>query len=383
MESCNNKVAVINRTNFKNYGSVLQCYALCEIITELGFDSEILWEEGSKSKNFDFRPRKLLRILLSILKHPSLFKGVLDGLKGVKQKQVSEETVLLFEKFVGQNIKVKNLTHKELVELAKSEEYVKFVCGSDQVWCSTTAYVDPLMYLRFAPKQKRVAYAPSIGRDYIPSYNKRVMRKYINDIPNISIREDEGQKLIKDLTNRTIPVVADPTLLINLEHWKSLQGEIQNQGKYILVYFLDIPSDELQQNIREIVVLNNAKIVSIGCELPLLVNDENYFQPHCGPAEFLSYVASSKLMITDSYHGMLFSLIYNKEFFSIERNYTKFDQSSRQLTVLRKVNLLERYVKKTDVLNLNCDKIDYFSVNKILDKFKLESIEYLETALKN
>lgn len=281
------KVAVINRTNFKNYGSVLQCYALCEAISNLGFDSEILWESGSKSKNFDFRPRKIIKIFFSILRRPSLLKSVLGMAKGVQEREISEKTMDLFDSFVKNTVNSRYVSHEQLVEIAKSEDYVKFVCGSDQVWCSTTSYVDPLMYLRFAPKEKRVAYAPSIGRNYIPKYNKKIMKKYISDIPYISIREDEGQKLLQDLIKTTVPVVADPTLLLSCAHYQKLQSNIKTDYKYLLVYFLDVPTDIVQQSIRKFANETLSIVVSIGCRLPLLKDDKNYKQPDCGPAEFL------------------------------------------------------------------------------------------------
>ena len=377
------KVAVINRTNFKNYGSVLQCYALCEAISNLGFDSEILWESGSKSKNFDFRPRKIIKIFFSILRRPSLLKSVLGMAKGVQEREISEKTMDLFDSFVKNTVNSRYVSHEQLVEIAKSEDYVKFVCGSDQVWCSTTSYVDPLMYLRFAPKEKRVAYAPSIGRNYIPKYNKKIMKKYISDIPYISIREDEGQKLLQDLIKTTVPVVADPTLLLSCAHYQKLQSNIKTDYKYLLVYFLDVPTDIVQQSIRKFANETLSIVVSIGCRLPLLKDDKNYKQPDCGPAEFLSYISGAKIVITDSYHGMLFSLIYSKEFYSVERNYSEFDQSSRQLTVLRKVNLFKRYIGKNDKVTFSLKEIDYDDVKKKLDIFASESLNYLKFALNN
>lgn len=381
MNRSKNKVAVINRINFKNYGSVLQCYALCEAISNFGFDSEILWESGSESGNFDFRPRKIVKIIFSLLRRPSLLRGVLDMARGVQRKQISAQTIALFESFIHNNANKRYVSHKKLVELAKSEDYVKFVCGSDQVWCSTTSYVDPLMYLRFAPKDKRVAYAPSIGRNYIPKYNEKIMRKYIRDIPHISIREDEGQKLLQKLIQETVPVVADPTLLLSCAHYQKLQSDIKMDCKYILTYFLDSPSEIMQRSIKKLANEKSKRVISIGCELPLLKEDENYEQPDCGPAEFLGYISGATVVVTDSYHGILFSLIYSKDFYSVERNYGEFDQSSRQLTVLRKVDLSQRYVRRNDKVDFALGKIDYSDVKKKMEVFTAESLEYLKLAL--
>lgn len=376
------KVAVINRTNFKNYGSVLQCYALCEVISKMGYSSEILWETGGFLKNFDLRPRKLIKILFTMIRHPNLMKSVFDGAKTIQSKKISNETVSLFDSFVKKNVRQRLVNHRTLVKLANSTEYIKFVCGSDQIWCSTTSYVDPLMYLQFAPREKRIAYAPSIGREYVPDYNKKVMKKYINSIPCVSIREDAGQKIIKNLTGRNVPVVADPTLLLSCEYWKTLESQIEIKKTYILLYFLDLPSEHLQKKIYELSLYRNLDIISIGQSLPYIENKDGYSQVDCGPSEFLAYMSNADSVITDSYHGMLFSIIYEKEFYSVERNYGEFDQSSRQLTILKKVGLEDRYLKNESRMNFQQGIINYSKVNDILSNFRSESIDYLEGSLK-
>ena len=217
-----NKVAIINRTNFKNYGSVLQCYALCCAVEKLGFESEIVWEEGNISKNFDFRPNKIISSVWKLVTHPSLISSTMTNVSDLSSRVISEKTVALFDEFVSSEVKQKKFPHRELVRRAKSDEYAKFICGSDQIWCSTTLYVDPLMYLRFSPREKRIAYAPSIGRDFIPDYNKRRMKKYISDIPHLSVRETEGARLINELTGMTAKVVLDPTLLHTRTDWNTI-----------------------------------------------------------------------------------------------------------------------------------------------------------------
>lgn len=101
-----------------------------------------------------------------------------------------------------------------------AKEAVACFSGSDQIWNSSTLYVDPLYYLRFAPKQKRVALSPSFGRNFIADYNKNKMKKWINDYPYLSVREDSGVKLIKELTGLEAQHLLDPTLIINSEEWR-------------------------------------------------------------------------------------------------------------------------------------------------------------------
>ena len=192
------KVAIVNRTNLKNFGSVLQVYALCEAVKRLGYDSEVVWQSGNMSKNFDIRPNKLIYMGIKLLLHPRLLWSTYKTIREVKANIFDADMVKRFDSFVSSNIIQVMYTPKGIKQVAVSDKYHKFICGSDQIWCTTTLYPDPMMYLRFAPKEKRVAYAPSLGRNYIPNYNRRILKKYISDVPCVSVREDEGHCLINE-----------------------------------------------------------------------------------------------------------------------------------------------------------------------------------------
>ena len=377
------KIAIVNRTNLKNYGSVLQVYALCRAVTNLGYNSEVVWESGNISKNFDFRPMKIISSLWKVLTHPSLWKRTLTNAKDMNARVITEKTAVLFDNFVKEEFIQNFYSSKQLKKIAKTNEYKKFICGSDQIWCSTTLYVDPLMYLRFCPKEKRIAYAPSIGRNYIPSYNKRVMKKYISQIPCVSIREDDGKKLVKDLTGRDVPVVADPTLLLDKSEWDKLKTTYNGNKKYLLCYFLDVPSEKTQQKIIKVAKDNNLLIISLGFSLPFCEKECEVLYPDCGPREFLGYIESSECVITDSYHGMLFSIIYNKQFFEIKREYKVYDQSSRQQTIIDRLGLQERYIV-SEIEDISLDKkIDYNLVVEKLQEFRDISLKYLKNSIEN
>ena len=372
------KIAIVNRTNLINFGSVLQVFALQEAIRKLGYQCEVVWESGTVSKNLDLRPKKIFSICLKLLRYPQFILYTYKSWKSVSNLAIGEETKRLFKKFVRENIKTKNFDTKEFKTLGNSQEFHKFICGSDQIWCSTTLYPDPLMYLRFAPSEKRVAYAPSIGRSYIPSYNKKVMKKYISDIPIVSIREEEGAVLLKDLIGKAFPVTLDPTLLFDEAFWcKYIVSE--NKKDYILCYFLTEPSEEVQKNIVK--YADGKEIIALRSHLSYIDTMYNKIKsPEAGPAEFLGYVNDANFIFTDSYHGMLFSIIFEKEFLSVEREYGKYDQSTRQKSILSQLQINEHYNKTGIVEN---HKIDYKKVNLILTGLRHDSWSYIENALKD
>jgi len=379
MDQIINKVAIVNRTNLKNFGSVLQVYALCEAVKKLGYESEVVWQSGNMSKNWDIRPNKVLKTGIKLLMHPSLLWSTVKTIIEVRKNVIDPEKVRLFDEFVAKNFTQSLYSPEEISKVAASDKYCKFICGSDQVWATTTLYPDPMMYLRFAPKEKRVAYAPSLGRDYIPGYNKKTIRKYINDIDKVSVREETGRDLIKQLTGRDVPVVADPTLLLRSSEWDSLKAGIILPEHYALCYFLDEPSETVKAAICRYVREHNKKILVLGHLAEIDLPVENVIRPVAGPAEFLFITSNADMVITDSYHGMLFAINYHRNFWSVERNYSQYDQSSRQMTVLTRLHLEERYVKSgfdfTDV------PIDYNYVQARIDEYVDMSMNYLKTAL--
>lgn len=372
-------VAVVNRTNLKNFGSVLQVYALCEAVKKLGYNSEVVWQSGNMSKDLDIRPNKVLNTGLKLILNPSLLKVTIQMFLRAKRIKIDIEKVRLFDEFVAKNLTQSLYPPNELEKIAVSDKYYKFVCGSDQVWVTTTLYPDPMMYLRFAPRSKRVAYAPSLGRDYIPDYNKKTIKKYVEEIDNVSVREDTGRALLKDLTGRDVPVVADPTLLMRSYEWDALKAMVELPEHYTLCYFLDEPTDEVKTAICKYVKENNKKVVILGQIDNFDLPSEDIVRPTAGPAEFLTIISMADMVITDSYHGMLFAINYHRKFWSVERNYSLYNQSSRQLTVLSRLHLEDRYVKKN--YEFTDTPIDYEYVQDQIDEFVNYSINYLKTAL--
>lgn len=373
------KVAIVNRTNLKNYGSVLQVYALCEAVKNLGNEVEVIWEAGNLSTNYDFRPKKIIKTGLKLLTHPQLMKSTFSNIQYVQQHIISETTVRLFDDFVESHIKRSFYPAKMMNKRKVGEMYDKFICGSDQIWCTTTLYVDPLMYLRFAPKEKRIAYAPSLGRDYIPNYSKREMKKYILDIPDVSVRESMGQTLIRELTGRDVPVVLDPTLLVERKYWDQVKAPMNEESDYILCYFLSTPTEKTQLKMLALMKRLNKPVIALNSRLEYLEAHVVVTYPDCGPQEFISFIENAACVMTDSYHGMLFSIMYHKQFWSIEREYGEFDQSSRQLSVLNMLGLQNRYCREND--ELIQERIDYTGVEQVLLTEREKSLHFLRKAL--
>lgn len=356
-----------------NYGSSLQALAGKRIIEKTGYECELV-KLKSLIKGRDVRIGKLMTILFR-----SIFLNKNNTLKTYNNsynKTLAEGTECKFFNFTDTYLKPQEVTYGELKRMA--EEAIACFSGSDQIWNSSTLYVDPLYYLRFAPQYKRVALSPSFGRDFIAYYNKEKMRKWIIDYPYLSVREDSGVKLIKELTGRDATHLLDPTLIINSEEWKSILCIEDKPNDYILAYFLDEPSDYAKKCLKKLKEKLDCKILAIPYKFEYMDYSDSIVA--AGPKEFVELVANAKVVCTDSFHGTVFALNMHTPFFAFEREYGSANkQSERVLSILRKIDMLDRYQPKNVVEELN--NLDFEHSEEILNVERKKAYDYVNDAI--
>lgn len=359
-----------------NYGSALQAYATKKMLTDMGYDAEILKLSGSIVPERDIRIKKLLTIIWRSLFH----KGGMKSLKNYSDsisKEFPNGTAELFTAFTSNALSPRHISYSSLKKAAKGNEYFAFLCGSDQVWNSAVFYVDPFYYLRFAPTQKRIAFAPSFGRDFVPNYNKKKIKKYVSEIKYKSVREESGKSVIKELTGEEATVLVDPTLALSAQEWTStLKLKENKKGNYLLAYFLDMPSPKAIQAISEISKAYDLKIIG----LPYLFDQAPWETTEvAGPREFVEYIKNAAFVCTDSFHGTAFSLNFNIPFYTFERNYNNAGkQSARIESILKLTSKAERY-EPSDTSN--CMHISFEDSNAFLATERKKTREYLATTL--
>lgn len=371
-----NKVILTTVFSGYNYGSSLQAFAGKTILKELGYDCQLVAQK-SLVKGRDIRVKKLLTILTRSL----LLRGK-SGSKSLSTYQMSYnktmigDSVARFTRFTEEKLQPNYLSFGDMKDTAKMA--VACFAGSDQIWNSSTMYVDPMYYLRFAPKEKRVALAPSFGRDFIADYNKEKIRKWISEFAHISIREDSGVKLIKEMTGRDATHLLDPTLMVNSDTWKKALGIADNNGNYILAYFLDKPSDSARMAIAELKAALKCEVIAI----PYQFDDMSYCNKvvPSGPIEFLDLINNAKCVITDSFHGTAFSINLHTPFYVFGRAYgTAHSQNSRVESILKMMNMQDRF-EPEDVCS-QYDMIDFDYSEKILNEERVNARKYLRNAL--
>ncbi len=360
-----------------NYGSSLQALAGKIMLTELGYNCHLVTQK-SLVKGRDIRLNKLITILLrSILLRDKKVSQSLSVYKKSYNKKMIGDSVARFEDFTREYLQPKYLLWNALKRYAK--ESVACFAGSDQIWNSSTMYVDPMYYLRFAPANKRVAFAPSFGRDFIADYNRKKMGKWISEFAFLSVREDSGVRLIKEITQKKAVQLVDPTLMIDGEKWKQILGIENKASNYILAYFLDKPSVIARKAIDDLRKFLNCEVIAI----PYLFDDMNYCDRvvPTGPIEFLDLINNAKCVLTDSFHGTAFSINLHTPFFTFEREYGSANkQSERILSILRRVNLQHRYQPENPVKCLF--DLDFNLSESLLKEERIKAYSYVVNALK-
>lgn len=364
-----------------NYGTSLQAYALKTYIEHLGYQTDIIWKRQGAHSGRDIRVEKIFRMFERSIFRPNLLKETLKGYLGNFRNAPSEEIKKKYLDFTEQKLKIHALTNKQLKSYANSAETLSIVCGSDQIWKVNGANVDPMFYLQFAPEYKRVAYAPSFGGASVPNYNKKIISRYLKSIPNITVREKSGIKIVSQLTGRKVKSMLDPTLLID---WHELIKPVNE--KYILMYFLDEPSESILQEIVKIAKVKGEKIYAIPHKFDEYDKYPEIQLKSVGPAEFPSIIANAECIYTDSFHGTAFSVNLNRPFWTFQRNYKSFNSQSFRITdFLELVGLSSQYVTKEQQSQFEASfpEIKFKRVNDVLNKQRKIAKNYLTASFKN
>ena len=347
------RVAIVTICDNSNYGNRLQNYALHKTLNNLGISNVTLWD---RSKN-TFKERVKINI-----------KKILPS------NNIGRKKYLKFNEFTSKNISNLYVDMDNLKELRNEFDY--FIVGSDQIWNYNFGHATEKDFLNFVQYDKRISYAPSFGVSKIDSEHRYKITEGINNIKYLSVREQQGATIIKELTNREAKVVLDPTLLISKNEWMLMEKRPKKMinKKYILTYFLGEISKELNDEINKISKENNLEIINL--------NNIEYKDFYvCGPSEFLYLFSNAEIVLTDSFHACVFSMIYDKPFYVFDRNTEGMKcMNSRLDTLLKTFKQEERKVSSLENID-NVFLCDYSESYKILREKQIESLEFLQNAL--
>ena len=352
------KIAIITLVGNNNYGNRLQNYALVKAIRKQGdYEISTIWYNPWNKTIKDFFKKDIF----------SFMYGLNNYVRRKSFVKFSNSFTYPTKKtyYLNDNLKVlDNL-------------YDSFIIGSDQIWnyefCNDFGNFE---FAMFADTKKCSSYSASFGISSIPDNKKSVYKNGLLHLNKISVREDAGAKIVKELTGREAKVVLDPTMLLTADEWEQVEVKPNTKlpRKYILTYFLGNKTEQQNKEINELSQKYNLEIISLNDK-----SQQEYYK--CGPSEFVYLFHHSELVFTDSFHACVFSILFNKPFFVFDRNEAGItSMNSRLDTLLNKFNLTAQ--KVNSVANVDdLFKINYNNTIEILNSERKYSYEFLKSAL--
>lgn len=353
------KIGIITINDFNNFGNRLQCYAVQEYLKKMNVLPENIFNENKKI-NIKAKLKHAIKILLkykgenNIKKRNRYFKEFNKNIKFSKYKIINNK----FDNSINQ-------------------EYDYFIVGSDQVWNPELGTTIDASFLKFVDdNKKKNAFSASFGISKLPESCKEKYKNYLVQFNNISVREEAGKEIIKNLgINKDVEVLIDPTMMFDSTDWDKVTKKPKNideNEKFILNYFLGDLSEKRKKEIERIAKENNCKIIN------LLNKKDPFFIG--GPSEFLWLEKHAFLICTDSFHSSVFAILNKRPFIVFKRKDNLYtSMNSRMDTLLSKFKLEDRYYNgqiTDDML-----KCDYSETYEILENEREKSKEFLKKAL--
>lgn len=366
------KVGILTFSYSSNPGSVLQAYALQQVLSEqMNCDAHIInYQKQQAGKPIigetvfmppfkNWTPKNIVKWTARIIEHPIRMrpykKFFKEFYKGYPTKRCLREDLPLLE-----------------------EKYDKFIVGSDQVWNFGSWNVDTTYFLDFVKDgSKKISYAASLGNSDIPEEKQLIAKEFISQFSHISVRESASVDTITNLTHKKAKLVLDPSLLLEKERYLAL-AENPKCKKYVLLYLRE-ESPELEKKARKFAENMGLQLVKILKHWKCSANGK--VSKGLGPQQWLGYVNNAEYVITNSFHGICFSIIFEKQFYVDVLKKVSTLTNPRMQCILKLFDLESRYIDFVDCAE-GLEAIDYVQVNAIKDDLKKESLKYLENSLK-
>lgn len=365
------KIKIITCHDVYNLGASLQSYALQTYLDKFGHEVEII----------DYKPKylsqhyKLLTINSEKWKKNILTKAIYIVLK-FPGRIISLKRKVVFDKFTKKYLKLTDKRYKDNDQLKNAIPLADvYICGSDQIWnCMFENGNDPAFYLDFVPDNKlKISYAASFSMDSIPNELKIILKKRIERLEYISVREIDAIKLLQEMNIKNAVHVLDPVFLLKKSHWDDMVN-LNIDQRYVLIYSFD-NKEKISEIATKISKEKKCKIYSMS---RIKCAHKNF--QYASPNEFLGLIKNAEHIVTNSFHAVAFSMIFNKNFTVVGR---EENINTRMTSLLKSANLENKYVTKEFNINNALESINYEIVNIKLKDMIDKSKMFLDLALKN
>lgn len=369
------KVGIITFHASHNYGSMLQVYALQQVIIGMGYNCEVINFRTSRQKGF-YCPPFMRGTILGRIKRTLIYLPFICSF--IRKHR-------LFELFLKEKLILTSKEYSTIEELESADfDYDYYISGSDQIWNKLCFDFDWAYFLSFVKTGKRIAYAPSMGPEPESSFENNYVLKIkslLSRYDAISVREKETALKIKDFTGGNYDVVLDPTLLLPSSYWSKIAGDkAMISGRYVFLYTPWFNAT----------VFEKAKMLAGKLNLKIVVSQlyntkENawYFDKDfklylsVGPIEFLNLCKFADYTIGLSFHLVVFSILLHTPFYIINGL-----EDSRIRNLLKLTGLEDRSISGLDEnIFYNVRSIDFNAVNRKIEKERLKSLNWIEKSL--
>lgn len=349
----NKRAGILTFHSGDNYGAVLQAYALRKKIQKLGVPTDVInYNPGRKNPWYtdDELQEKYL--------------GRLEAFRLFLEECVEVEEPPFYS-----------------VDDERMKRYTHYITGSDQVWNTSFPYVNSTYFLAFAEENaRRISYAASVGLSPDnPRLKKELFEQYISKMDYLSVRERVHEEFIAQYTDKKVTTVIDPSMLLTAEEYDELLPE-KKEEPFIFVYFLkhDLTAPLTMSFVNMLSRKTGLKVIHSFVEMPpqALKNEERtmFYE---GPREFLWYIKNAEYVVTNSFHGTVFSLLYHKPFYT----YIVKSMASRITNLLSSVKLEDRIIRGYKNICDVTKYVDFTAADEYIKSGRLYAEQYLKNAL--
>lgn len=323
------KIGIVTIMDYTNYGNRLQNYAVSYVLRK---------KFGHDAVSLDARMQKPFEDGNYVLWLKNFIAGKLSVFPEFAERHFGPNMTRSNNFFTWSRKYIPTRIFYECKSLDESlnQEYDVFFVGSDQVWNYhfPNAKFDDY-FLKFAEDKKKASICGSFGVEAVPEELRQTYIDGLSGFAHISVRENAGAKIVKDLIGRDVPVLVDPTMLLSTEEWLrvSKHPRVDVSQHYVLKYYLgDSTKDEIDQWADD----KNYKVYE-------LMNDRIPELYSAGPGEFISLIANASLVVSDSFHCIVFAILFHKPFVVYERQGKENYMTSRLDTLLGKFGFQDRW----------------------------------------
>lgn len=372
------KIGIITFHASLNCGSMLQAFALQKVLCEkYGADVEIInysnLGQRSYYANWDIYPKPSIQI---------------NNIKAIPHYSAINSMRRDYQAFANKYFRLSGPLIKKYANLKNLDKrYDIVIAGGDQVWNVRCRDADKAYFLSFVKTAKKVAYSPSLGARNINkvSINPKMYADLIKNFDFLSVRENNGQKWLKELTDIEVPIIADPTILLTKDQWIESLNIEDIPERFILFYAFSYASE------------HNNRLLSMVSQkygMPVYIIDNKQWNLYkldrydirlwkkSGPEALLSLMNSAEIVLVQSFHGIVFSALFHKTFWSLRNAAIKNPDDDRARVILHQTGLEERAICYDELVTTELDKtVLYAQCDKNMENMRRKAFSYIESFL--